>query len=122
MSDDAKQTLGEEIIEGLTELREAVKAGTPLRKKFTVRTVELDLRPKEYGAEDVKATRSALGVSQAIFAEILATSVDSVQHWEQGLREVPSMACRLLDLISNDRDNWTKILEQAVKDKETASA
>lgn len=39
------QSLGEEIIEGLTELRDAMRAGEPLRKKFKVRTVKRPSTP-----------------------------------------------------------------------------
>ena len=118
MSDEEEQSLGEEIIEGLTELCETVKKGKPLREKFTVRTVELDLKPTTYNAEAIKTTRDSLGVSQAVFAEILAVSRKCVESWEQGRRNPPATACRLLDLINDNRGYWIDILRRSVKESE----
>jgi len=107
------QSLGEEIIEDLTEFRETLKSGQPIEKKYTVRTVELDLEPRAYEPEDIRNIRRDLEVSQAVFAKILATSVESVESWEQGVRTPPPMACRLLDLVHRHRDHWIKVLEES---------
>lgn len=39
MTDTTKQSIGEEIIEGLTELRDCLRAGDPLQDVFRVRLV-----------------------------------------------------------------------------------
>ncbi len=110
-----EQTLGEELVDGLRELSEAVATGKPLSAKFTVRTVDLKLEPRQYDALAVKETRDELQVSQAIFAEILAVTPECVEKWEQG-RGVPSpMARRLLDLINEHRDHWTDVLMKSVR-------
>jgi hypothetical protein len=44
---DEKRNIGREIVEGLAELRDAVRNKVPLSKKFAVRDVELDLRMEE---------------------------------------------------------------------------
>ena len=106
-------SLGAEIVEGLTDLCEHMESGRPVEEKFTVRTVALDLKPQEYEADDVKLVRRSLNVSQGVFAQILATSVECIENWEQGLQKPPPMACRLLDLVNRHRDHWIKVLSDA---------
>lgn len=108
-----QKRLGAEIIEGLTDLCETMEKGEPVESKFTVRTVELNLVPREYDPQDVRDIRNSLNVSQAVFAQILATSVECVESWEQGIRKVPPMARRLLDLINGHRDHWVKVLKES---------
>ena len=113
MTGEADQTLGQEIIKDLTELCETLEEGGRVQDKFTVRTVELNLQPQEYDAAAVRRTRQSLNASQAVFAAILGASAETVRSWEQGVRNVPRMACRLLDLINEHRDHWVKILDES---------
>lgn len=115
---------GAEIIGALTEFRDALRAKVPLDQKFTVRTVELDLRPREYGAEDVKRTRLILHVSQAIFAKFIGVDVNTVRSWEQGLKNPSPIACRFMDEIAHSPDYWRDRLRQMVtrRDAHTAGA
>ena len=115
------RSIGEEIIEGLKSFRDTLRRGEPVEKKFTVRTVELDLEPREYGPDDVRAVREQLSVSQALFARMLAVSVETVQGWEQGLRKPQPIARRLLDMIKADVESWRRILEESTRET-TASA
>ncbi len=117
MSNKKKEvrSLGEEIVGGLRELSEAVDSGKPLSAKFTVRTVYLNLEPRQYDSLAVRETRESLRVSQAIFAEILAVSPESIEKWEQGRGEPSPIARRLLDLINEHRDHWTDVLIKSVK-------
>jgi DNA-binding transcriptional regulator YiaG len=69
--------------------------------RFTVRTVEVT-RPAAYSASQVCALRNRLGVSQAVFAELLGVSQVLVRSWERGARKPAPMACRLLELIQQD--------------------
>lgn len=110
-----EKSLGAEIVDGLTDLCETMESGQPVEGKFTVRTVVLDLKPQEYEADDVKHIRRSLNVSQAVFAQILAVSVECVENWEQGIQKPPPMACRLLDLVHRHRDHWIKVLEDATQ-------
>jgi putative transcriptional regulator len=112
-----KKRLGARIVEGLADLRDTLKSGKPVEKRFTVRTIELDLEPGEYDAESVKCTRLALGVSQAVFARVLGASGDTVASWEQGVREPTPMARRLLDEINRNRDYWLQVLRDAATEK-----
>lgn len=122
MSDEnEKQTIGEEILDGLRELSETVATGKPLSTKFTVRTVNLKLEPRQYDALAVKETREELDVSQAVFAEIMAVSPECIEKWEQGLGEPSPIARRLLDLINEHRDHWTDVLMKSLRSNSETS-
>ncbi len=108
---------GAEIIGALTEFRDALRAKVPLDQKFTVRTVELDLRPHAYGAEDVKRTRRILNVSQALFARFLGVDVKTVRSWEQGLKQPSPIACRFMDEIASTPAHWHERLRQMITRK-----
>ena len=82
-------TFGAEVIHSLQDFFQSVKRG----ETMSVRTMKLDLEPRNYGAEEVKLLRAKLKVSQAIFAQLLAVSVDLIQAWEQG-KSVPSPMAR----------------------------
>ncbi|MCA9285412.1 MAG: helix-turn-helix domain-containing protein [Phycisphaerales bacterium] len=93
------------IIASLTELREALKKREPLERKFTMRTVDLEIEPSEYSSERVRETRERLNASQAVFAALLGVSTKTVQGWERG-SSPPKMARRLLDTINDDPASW----------------
>lgn len=115
-----RKSAGAEIIEGLTEFRDAIKGGEKVENRFTVRTVELDLQPllpRKYGPDDVKATRNRLCVSQAIFAQLLGISLKLVQSWEQGQREPEMLARHVLDDINRNPSRWLERLSRAAKSK-----
>ena len=64
---------GAEIVRALDEFRETLAKGgaDAVTKRYTVRTVQLDLDPKSYTGEDVKKVREVLGLSQPLFARFL---------------------------------------------------
>jgi len=77
----AKRNVGQEILDGLREL----KSG-------------------EYGrvinVPDVASIRAKTGLSQARFAVLLGVSVRTLQDWEQG-RRAPSGAARTLLMVAD---------------------
>jgi putative transcriptional regulator len=101
-----EKPLGQRIIEGLTELHDALRSGEPLEKRFTVRRVRLITEPTKYDAKSVKKLRDSLAMSQALFASLMGVSVVLVQSWEQGVRTPGRMACRLLDEVKRNRTYW----------------
>jgi putative transcriptional regulator len=112
------KSVGAEIIEGLTEFRDVLRRGEAIESRFTVRTVELDLqplKPTQYDADSVRATRESLNVSQALFAQLLGVSLDLVQGWEQGRREPKPIACHVLDDINRNRQYWLDRLSGAAR-------
>lgn len=112
-----RNTIADEIVQGLTEFAEALEAGTDLGERFTCHRVVLDLRPEPYSAEKVKATRKILRASQTLFAKFLGASVKTVRHWEQGLTEPNKMACRFMDEIRRDPDYYLRRLSEAARPK-----
>jgi DNA-binding transcriptional regulator YiaG len=67
--------------------------------RVTAREVEIS-EPNSYLAKDVRATKAKLGVSVAVFAQLVGVSAKLVEHWEQGRRLPAPVACRLLDRIN----------------------
>jgi putative transcriptional regulator len=103
---------GARIIQGLTELREALREGVPLEKRFTVKTVEVP-EPQEFDEASIRALRLQLGASQAVFARLIGVSRVLVQSWEQGLRKPSPLARRLLSEIRHDPRRWQRMLRKA---------
>jgi putative transcriptional regulator len=103
------ENVGQRIITGLTELRDTLRAGTPLEKFFTVRTVEVP-EPLEFNADRIKALRSRLQMSQGVFAQLLGVSTILVQSWEQGAREPSPIARRLLGEMEIDPRRWQRMI------------
>lgn len=110
-------SVGERILSGLGELKEAIDSKEPLNRRFTVRTVELDLEPQMYSSKEISEIRDRLGTSQAIFAKLLGVSVSLVQAWEQGKREPQRPIRRLMDEIASDPDKWIARLKAACESK-----
>jgi putative transcriptional regulator len=108
-------SLGEEIIASLTEFRDALAAGEPIRERFTVRTVAPELHPRAYDAPAVRRVREGLNVSQPLFAAYLGVSVQTVRAWEQGKKAPSPMARRFLDEIADDPERVRRRLREGLK-------
>lgn len=92
-------TAFESIMHGLVE----VKAHREGRISLKSTTIEIAPIPR-YDVQMVKALRQTLGFSVSVFAEALGVSKKTVEAWESG-RNAPSGAvCRLLQIISKDKD------------------
>jgi putative transcriptional regulator len=100
-----KRDIGQEMIDGLTELRDALRGGVPLAERFDVRQVEIP-EPSRYGPARIKQIRKKLKISQPVFASLLGISAILEKSWEQGRREPNLMARRLLDEINRDPGRW----------------
>jgi putative transcriptional regulator len=98
----------QKMIEGLTEFAESLEAGKDVRGMFTVRRIALKLQPSPVRPQAVKKARLSLGLSQALFAQLLGVSASTVQAWEQGKRQPDPMACRVLAGIRRDPGYWKK--------------
>jgi len=100
---------GQEIVQGLRELADALRAGEPLEARFTVRTYKIT-PPPAYRDGDVRRVRDLLGMSQAAFAAFLGVDASTVRSWEQGLRLPSPLACRMLSEIEAEPGYWRKRL------------
>ena len=101
------------MVAGLTELRDTLRAGKRIEDRFTVRTVTLKLQPRPFDADAVRRVRLSLGASQAVFAQIMGVTANTVQSWEQSVRVPSPMACRFLEEIERNSSYWQKRLRQS---------
>jgi putative transcriptional regulator len=103
------KNVGDRIIDGLTELRDALRSGAPLERGFTVRTVEVP-EPELFDAKRIRTLRQQLQVSQSVFARLVGISTVLAQSWEQGVREPSPLARRLLGEIERDPKRWRRMV------------
>lgn len=66
---------------------------------LSLKTVELPVPPPAVSANDVRALRQSLHMSQAVFAATLNVSTKTIQSWEQGLREPSDAALRMIQIV-----------------------
>jgi DNA-binding transcriptional regulator YiaG len=99
-----KSSFGKAVIDSLKEFIVAAERGEPI----TARTVKLDLEERTYNRQEIKNIRGKLGVSQAVFAQLLSISVKTIQAWESGASSAPPLACRLLDEVDSDPMGWMR--------------
>ena len=82
-----------------TELMESMgEALDHARGKRELRTTVLPEAPAAMSAADIRAMRSKLNASQAVFARFLNVSTQSVQAWEADRRRPDGAALRLLEI------------------------
>jgi DNA-binding transcriptional regulator YiaG len=107
-----KQSVGEDIIESLTEVRDGLRAGKPLSTFYSRVQIRQDLEPGLYTAKAVRAIRQSLHASQVVFGMLMGVTVHAVQSWEQGKQEPSAMARRLLDEMQANPGRWRAMLER----------
>jgi putative transcriptional regulator len=116
-----KRDIGQEIIDGLDSFVQTLKKGDDIAARFTCRTMSLNLAPSRYSPKRVRRVRALLGLSQSLFAQFLGVSVATVQAWEQGVKVPARMACRFMDEILRDPQQWQQRVRQCMTAK-TATA
>lgn len=107
-----KVNAGREIVRGLSGLRDALAAGARVSERFTMRSVESVMGPRDWSPSEVKALREQLRASQSVFAKLIGASTKAVQAWEQGNPMSP-MARRLLECIQKNPVPWEEMLHSA---------
>jgi len=102
--------LGEDLVEGLKSLADALEAGgmAEVEKRFTVRHVEVPA--SSVTAKDVAKARALIGASQAAFAILLGVSANTVRAWEQGVNPLSGIAQRFIESMIRDPAYWRKQL------------
>lgn len=105
-----KLNVGKELVRRLRHFNEILEKTDTLPGTLTCRAVRLQLEPKGYGAEDVRAVRKLLQVSQPLFAQFAGVSVASIRDWEQGIKPPNKTVCRLMDEIFHNPDYFKKRL------------
>jgi putative transcriptional regulator len=69
--------------------------------------------PPAYSAEEMRAIRQRLGVSQSVFAQLLHASPSAVRAWEQGQRSPDGPTRRLLQVIDRSPEALAGIVSGA---------
>lgn len=110
-----EKTLGQTIADGLEEFADDLDRGATISKKYNLRKIIVDLKPRTYRPDDVRRVRSLLGASQAIFAILVGVSVKTVQKWEQGENEPCNMACRFMDEIESNPAHFKERIEEHIQ-------
>lgn len=82
--------LFERLKESMTQMNEIVEGSSEPSRETNVIAVQ------------VKAIRTASGLSQSGFAKLISVSVDTLKNWEQGRREPTGPAKALLRAIERD--------------------
>jgi DNA-binding transcriptional regulator YiaG len=109
------KSVGRLLAEGFEELASEFKTNKKkISEKFTCHKLALDLNPKPYSSELVKKTRKILNASQAVFAQFLGVSPQTVRAWEQGVNTPRDSACRLMDEIRHDPRYWQARIQELV--------
>jgi putative transcriptional regulator len=98
---------------GLRELANTIERGEPLSQRFKVHTLKIPA-PTMYSPKDIRALRARLGMSQAVFAELLGVSRIWLQSWERGVRQPSPLARRLMDSIRANPAQWLESIRIAV--------
>jgi len=88
-----------------------------VQAKYRQRTVEVDFRPRAFGAADIKQLRASMDCSQRVFADFIGVSLGTLRNWEQGIRPVSGVAARLLDEMRIRPGYWKIRLRQALKER-----
>lgn len=93
----AKRDIGQEILDGIREVKE-YKAG---RKVLRVRSLKAPSSPK--------VIRQRLNLSQSAFAGLMGVSLRTVQDWEQGRRKPSGPAVALLRIAEQEPDAFLRL-------------
>src|SRR5258706_7431100 len=103
-----------QVAQSMAELNSIMATGRSVSGdgRFTVRTIRV-AEPGVYRPAAVRAIRRRLGMSQAVFAQLLGVSQVLVRSWERGARAPAAIACRLLDVI-RDHPEMLKALIHSV--------
>lgn len=93
-----------DLMEGLTAMEEFLDGKRTLKMETLARH-----EPLEMQAEEIKAIREELNLSQALFALKLRTSVRTYQGWEQGKSKPNQQAMLLLKMVQKSPQLFEQI-------------
>jgi DNA-binding transcriptional regulator YiaG len=99
---------GAKIVSAFEEAIDVMRSGKPLRGRLTARTHHAGFACPVYGPEDVRRVRSALAMSQVVFAQFLGVNPNTVRSWEQGTRPPSTIARRFMIEIEADSAYWRR--------------
>lgn len=106
-----------EACAGIDELLEAARDGENPEGLCTIHTRKLELKPRVYGPEEVRAVRMKLKASPELLARFMGVDTQTITSWELGTRKVPRMARRYLDDLIDIPELWATRTGIAVNPK-----
>lgn len=114
---DHEKTFGELLIQAAREAvaferGELTDVRITHRRKLTTRSCDV-ASPPSYSPARIQEIRENLGLSQAVFAELIGASRAAVRAWEQGQREPSEMARRLIEIAERHPDAFAEVLRRA---------
>lgn len=95
-----------DLMTSLTEVKEHLDGKRTLRTETLSRP-----EPLHITADEVKAIRARLNLSQAVFAQRLRTSTKTYQGWEQGKSTPNPQATILLRLVEQSPQVFEQIAQ-----------
>ncbi|HEY4216297.1 MAG TPA: helix-turn-helix domain-containing protein [Gemmatimonadaceae bacterium] len=117
---EASRKIGAEIIEGLQEAI-AFERGEKTEARFVAAPIGARqasaAAPPEFSPADVANVRKALRFSQAVFAQALNVSPETVRSWEQGKSPPSGSSKRLLEIAQK----FPHVFEQGMIRRESAA-
>jgi DNA-binding transcriptional regulator YiaG len=112
-----KKPVRESLHAAMDELVAVMDSCRPIAEHFTVRSVQVT-PPTRYSARQVQQLRTQLGVSQAVFAQMVGVSKELVENWEQSRSSPRPSNARLLDEIQrNPQDFLKRVLGPAARSR-----
>lgn len=101
-----KSNFEELLLKSATQAVEYTRGERELKTHFATKIEE----PPKYSKTKIKRIRKDLGISQSIFGTIFGVGPSAVQHWEQGIRNMPSPARRLLNMLEKDSEKTLSLI------------
>lgn len=105
----------DDVIADLKGLADTLKKGgvNAAAERYTVRQLVV-APPPDLTAEQVRAARDEVRLSQAAFARFLGVGVSLVRAWEGGTRSPKGADRRLLADVLAHPDHWRERVREAV--------
>ena len=89
--------VSESIMRGLQEMHDHAQGKIELRSNYVSA-----VPPAEYTADEIRAIRDRLNMSQGFFAEVIGVSKKTVESWEYGRGKPSGAAARMLTIADKD--------------------
>lgn len=84
------------------EAIERVPGETGKAGALDLRAAEIPPPPKPLKPAEIRALRTSMNASQALFARLLNVSSNAVESWEQGIREPRQATLKLLQIAKKN--------------------
>ncbi len=78
--------------------KKAIGSSESTVTSLDLRSVAIPSRPRPLKPAEIRAMRTAMNASQALFARLLNVSSNAVESWEQGIRQPRQATLKLLHI------------------------